>query len=76
MIENVPHLGWNNKNESQWFVILIDALYEAKTKLVISAIVPREDLFVGFDAAVDTHKGNEEIAIDDNNLGRERVIFG
>jgi hypothetical protein len=43
--------------------------------LVISAIVPREDLFVGFDAAVDTHNGNEEIAIDDNNLGRERVVF-
>jgi hypothetical protein len=50
-------------------------LYEAKTKLVISAIVPREDLFVGFDSAVDTHKGNEEIAINDINLGRERELF-
>jgi len=42
-------------------------LYEARTKLVISSNVSIQDLFIGFDATVETHDGDEEIAIDDNN---------
>ena len=43
-------------------------LPQAETKLVISSNVGSiHDLFIGFDATVETHDGDEEIAIDDNN---------
>jgi len=64
-IDNVPQLGGHIYNEARRFVTLIDALYEARTKLVIAADVPRENLFLGFDADVETQDGDEEIAIDD-----------
>ena len=66
LVENVPQLGGQIYNEARRFVTLVDALYEARTTLVIAADVPREELFVGFDAAVETHDGDEEIALDDD----------
>ena len=68
-------------NEARRFVTLIDALYEAKTKLIIAAEVPLDELFIGFDATVETADGDEEIAIDDNvlsdrNSSKESVIIG
>ena len=76
IVEKVPQLGGNTYNEARRFVVLIDALYEAKTKLIISSDVSREDLFVGFDASVATNDGDEEIAIDDSNIQRESVVVG
>ena len=81
IIENVPQLGGHVYNEARRFVILIDALYEAKTKLIIAAEVPLDELFIGFDATVETADGDEEIAIDDNvlsdrNSSKESVIIG
>ncbi|KAL3797650.1 hypothetical protein HJC23_013482 [Cyclotella cryptica] len=76
IIENVPQLGGNTYNEARRFVILIDALYEAKTKLVVSSNVPRDHLFVGFDATVETNDGDEEIAIDGNRFGKESLVVG
>jgi len=68
IVENVPQLDRQVYNEARRFVTLIDALYEARTKLVISSEVGSiHDLFIGFDATVETHDGDEEIAIDDNN---------
>jgi len=67
IVENVPQLDGQVYNEARRFVTLIDALYEARTKLVISSNVSIQDLFIGFDATVETHDGDEEIAIDDNN---------
>ena len=81
IIENVPQLGGHVYNEARRFVTLTDALYEAKTKLIIAAEVPLDELFVGFDATVETADGDEEIAIDDNvlsdrNSSKESVIIG
>jgi len=78
IVEKVPQLCGNTYNEARRFVTLIDALYEARTKLVISADVSRENLFVGFDATVETHDGDEEIAIinDDKQIGSESFING
>jgi protein AFG1 len=76
IVEDVPQLGVNTYNEARRFVVLIDALYEAKTKLILSSNVERENLFVGFDATVATNDGDEEIAIDGSNLERESFIIG
>ncbi|KAL3757566.1 hypothetical protein ACHAWU_005096 [Discostella pseudostelligera] len=78
IVEKVPQLCGNTYNEARRFVTLIDALYEARTKLVISADVSRENLFVGFDATVETHDGDEEIAIfnDDKQISSETFING
>ena len=61
--ENVPQLCGDTYNEARRFVTLIDALYEARTRLVISSDVDKEDLFVGFDAELESADGDEEIAI-------------
>jgi len=45
-LENVPSLGRSNFNEAKRFVTLIDALYEAKVRLVISAAAPPDRLYV------------------------------
>ncbi|KAL7512073.1 hypothetical protein ACHAXN_009010 [Cyclotella atomus] len=76
IVENVPQLRGETYNEARRFVVLIDALYEAKTRLIMSSDVPREDLFVGFDATVSTNDGDEEIAIEDTNLERESYVVG
>ena len=39
ILEDVPQMGPENRNEAKRFVTLIDALYETRTKLVMSAQV-------------------------------------
>ena len=74
IVENVPQLDGQVYNEARRFVTLIDALYEARAKLVISSIVDSiHDLFIGFDATVETHDGDEEIAINDNNTNNTNL---
>lgn len=51
VLENVPQMGPENRNEAKRFVTLVDALYEAKTKLILSADAPPETLYVGGDGA-------------------------
>uniref|UniRef100_A0A7S4IGS0 AAA+ ATPase domain-containing protein n=1 Tax=Odontella aurita TaxID=265563 RepID=A0A7S4IGS0_9STRA len=63
IVENVPQLGGEHYNEARRFVTFIDALYEARTRLVVSAEVPLEELFVDFDATVETNDGDEEMAV-------------
>lgn len=46
ILENVPQMGPHMRNEAKRFVTLIDALYESKTKLVMSAAVNPQDLYV------------------------------
>ncbi|MFD1344517.1 cell division protein ZapE [Litorisediminicola beolgyonensis] len=46
ILENVPQLGRSNFNEAKRFVTLIDALYEAKTRLIVSAAAEPEYLYV------------------------------
>ena len=46
ILENIPHLSASNYNEAKRFVTLIDALYEAKVRLICSAADQPEQLYV------------------------------
>jgi len=45
ILSGIPQLGWEKRNEAKRFVILIDALYEAKVRLIASAEVAPEALY-------------------------------
>jgi cell division protein ZapE len=45
MLENVPRLGIDNFNEAKRFVTLIDALYEAGIRVILSADDVPEHLY-------------------------------
>jgi cell division protein ZapE len=51
LIDDVPKLGPELSNEAKRFNTLIDALYEAKVRLVVSAEVPPEELYTDGDGA-------------------------
>ncbi len=46
ILEDIPHLSAENYNEAKRFVTLIDALYEAKVRLIASAADEPERLYV------------------------------
>lgn len=46
VLEDIPQLGRSNFNEAKRFVTLVDALYEAKVKLIASAAAQPEMLYV------------------------------
>jgi len=46
VLENVPCLSRSNYNEAKRFVILIDALYEARVRLIMSAAEVPERLYL------------------------------
>jgi cell division protein ZapE len=50
-LENVPTLGYDRRNEAKRLMILIDALYEAKTRLIMTADAHPEKLYRGHDHA-------------------------
>ena len=45
IVEDVPLLARSNYNEAKRFVLLVDALYEARVQLVISAAAEPENLY-------------------------------
>ncbi len=45
ILEDVPQMGPENRNEAKRFVMLIDALYETRTKLIMSAEVEADALY-------------------------------
>ena len=51
ILENVPEMGVHMRNAAKRFVTLIDALYETRTKLVISAAVEPQNLYEQGDGA-------------------------
>jgi len=51
VISNVPKLGPDNRNEAKRFNTLIDALYEAKVHVVLSAAAPPAELYTEGDGA-------------------------
>ena len=51
MLDGVPTLGPENRNEAARFVALIDALYEAKTKLIATSEAEPERLYPAGDGA-------------------------
>ena len=66
VIDNVPQFNENNFNEARRFVTMIDALYETKTRLIMAMEVSLADLFLHFDAQVESNDGDEEIAIQES----------
>ena len=52
-LEGVPRLGPANRNEAARFVTLVDAFYEAKTKLVVLAAAEPDGLYPIGDGAVE-----------------------
>lgn len=46
VLEDIPSLSRNNFNEAKRFVILVDALYEAKVRLICSAAASPEMLYL------------------------------
>lgn len=51
MLEDVPQMGREMRNQASRFVALIDALYESRTKLIISAETEPQALYVAGDGA-------------------------
>lgn len=50
-VENIPTLSAENRNEAKRFILLIDCLYEAKCRLVLSAANDIHNLYDGSDHA-------------------------
>ncbi|MCB1563273.1 MAG: AFG1 family ATPase [Alphaproteobacteria bacterium] len=48
-LEGVPQLKYDRRNEAKRLMLLIDALYESGTKLIVSADAPPEKLYHGHD---------------------------
>jgi len=46
ILEDIPRLGRSNFNEAKRFVTLVDALYEAKVRLICSAADEPESLYI------------------------------
>ena len=63
IMERVPQLDANHLNEARRFVTLIDACYESRTRLVLTAQVPLDELFVDFEAHVESSDGDGELIV-------------
>ena len=48
-LENVPKLGYDRRNEAKRLMNLIDALYEARVRVIISAAATPDKLYSGSD---------------------------
>ena len=51
IVESIPELGPERRDEAKRFNIFIDALYEARGNLVCSAAVPPQQLYTDGDGA-------------------------
>ena len=60
IITNVPVLTWLQKNEARRLITLLDALYEARCKLLIQAEAGPDDIF--FPETVDPRASNDRSA--------------
>ena len=63
ILDRVPQLDANYLDEARRFVTLIDVCYESRTRLVLASNVPLDELFVDFDAQVESSDGNEELFV-------------
>jgi cell division protein ZapE len=51
LIDRIPVMGPTERNEARRFITLVDALYDMRVKLVVSAAAEPEGLFTGADGA-------------------------
>jgi cell division protein ZapE len=56
ILEGIPRLSPQQRNEAQRFHILIDALYEARALLIASAEVPPQQIYTRGDGSVEFHR--------------------
>jgi len=56
VLSGIPELGPEKRNEAKRFVTLIDALYEAKVKLVCSAATAPDDIYPKGDGSFEFHR--------------------
>lgn len=65
IVERVPQLDANHLNEARRFVTLIDTCYESRTRLVLAAQVPLDELFVDFEAQVESSDEDGELIVNE-----------
>ena len=71
IIENIPRLGRSNFNEAKRFVTLIDALYEARVRLICSAAAEPEFLYMEGDGAFEFERTASRLReMQDKDWGR------
>ena len=63
IMDSVPQLDASHLNEARRFVTLIDACYESRTRLVLAAKVPLDELFVDFEAHVESSDEDGELIV-------------
>ena len=51
LIDRIPVMGSSERNEARRFITLVDALYDMRVKLVVSAAAEPEGLLAGADGA-------------------------
>ena len=74
ILEDVPQLSSSNYNEAKRFVILIDALYEAKVRLICSAADEPERLYVEGTGAFEFERTASRLReMQDAHWGSERA---
>ena len=76
ILENVPQLGPHNRNEAKRFVTLIDALYETRTKLVMSAEVEPHELYLKGDGVFEFERTASRLMEmrSEDYLGQRRIM--
>ena len=76
LIERVPMLHPENRDSARRFVTLIDALYEAKTKVIVSAEAEPDALYVSGDGAFEFERTASRLyeMRSADYLGAERVL--
>ncbi|MCF6275252.1 MAG: AFG1 family ATPase, partial [Robiginitomaculum sp.] len=75
ILENVPIMNLHNRNEAKRFVTLIDALYEHKTNLVLSADATPDKLYDTGDGAFEFERTTSRLMEmrSDEYIGREHI---
>ena len=76
LIEDVPLLRPENGNAARRFVTLIDALYEAKSKVIISAEAEPNELYISGDGAFEFERTASRLyeMRSADYLGAERIL--
>ncbi len=76
ILEDVPQMGPENRNEAKRFVTLIDALYETRTKLIMSAAVEPHELYAKGDGVFEFERTASRLIEmrSENYLGERRIM--
>jgi len=53
VVDGIPRLGTEQRNEARRFITLIDQLYENRTNLICAAVAPPGELYTGRDHAAE-----------------------